>query len=163
MGIKVGAIFDEVEIGQEIPTVEKGPMTTAHIMRWSAAMENWHRIHYDWKYATQHDGLPDVMVNGSWKQHVMIQLLSDWAGDTGWAWKVGFQFRGMNVPGDTLTAWGRVTGKEERGRFGVVDLEIGLRNQKGEEGTPGTARVVLPRRGGPPVPYPFDPVVLDAA
>jgi len=44
-----------------------------------------------------------------------------------------------------------------------VDLEIGLRNQKGEEGTLGTARVVLPRRGGPPVPYPFDPAVLDAA
>ena len=66
-GIKEGAIFDDIEIGQDIPTVEKGPMTTAHIMRWSAAMENWHRIHYDWKYATQHDGLPDVMVNGSWR------------------------------------------------------------------------------------------------
>jgi acyl dehydratase len=158
-----GAIFDDVEVGQEIPTLVKGPMTTAHIMRWSAAMENWHRIHYDWKYATEHDGLPDVMVNGSWKQHVMIQLLTDWAGDTGWPWKVGFQFRGMNVPGDTLTAWGRVTAKEERGRYGVVDLEIGLRSQKGEESTPGTARVVLPRRGGPPVPYPFDPAVLGTA
>lgn len=158
-----GAVFDDVEIGQEIPPLVKGPMTTAHIMRWSAAMENWHRIHYDWKYATEHDGLPDIMVNGSWKQHVMIQLLSDWAGDRGWAWKVAFQFRGMNVPGDTLTAWGRVTGKERRGRWGVVDLEIGMKDQNGNEGTPGTARIVLPLRDGPPVPYPFDPAVLDAA
>ncbi len=155
-----GAVFDDVEIGQEIPELMKGPMTTAHIMRWSAAMENWHRIHYDWKYATGHDKLPDVMVNGSWKQHVMIQLLADWAGDTGWAWKVAFQFRGMNVPGDTLTAWGRVTAKEPRADWGVVDLEIGLRDQDGKESTPGTARVVLPRRGGPPVPYPFDPAIL---
>jgi acyl dehydratase len=67
----------------------------------------------------------------------------------------------MNVPGDTLTAWGRVTGKEVRGNWGVVDLEIGLVDQDGKESTPGTARVVLPRRGGPPVPYPFDPAILD--
>lgn len=157
-----GPVFEDVEVGQDIPSLVKGPMTTAHIMRWSAAMENWHRIHYDWKYATGNDGLPDVLVNGSWKQHVVIQLVNDWAGETGWAWKVSFQFRGMNVPGDTLTAWGRVTAKEERGGYGVVDLEIGLRSQKGEESTPGTARVVLPRRGGPPVPYPFDPAVLGA-
>ena len=47
-------------------------------MRWSAATENWHPLHFDWKYATEHDGLPDVLVSGSWKQHVLIQLLSDW-------------------------------------------------------------------------------------
>ena len=156
-------VFEDVLIGQEIPVVVKGPMTTAHVMRWSASMENWHRIHYDWRYATEHDKLPDVMVNGSWKQHVMVQLLTDWVGETGWLWKISFQFRGMNVPGDTLTAWGRVVGKEERGLYGVVDLEIGLKNQKGDEGTPGTARVVLRRRNGPSVPYPFDPGALGVA
>lgn len=40
-------VFEDVLIGQEIPVVVKGPMTTAHVMRWSASMENWHRIHYD--------------------------------------------------------------------------------------------------------------------
>jgi len=152
--------FDDVAEGAEIPTVVKGPMSTAHIMRWSAAMENWHRIHYDWRYATVHDRLPDVMVNGSWKQHVVIQLLTDWVKESGWTWKLAFQFRAMNVPGDTLTAWGRITGKEERGRYGLVHLDVGLRNQDGVESTPGRATVVLPRRGGPAVPYPFDPAVL---
>ncbi len=153
--------FEDVEVGDAIPEVVKGPMTTAHIMRWSAAMENWHRIHYDWRYATGHDKLPDVVVNGSWKQHVMIQLVAGWAGEAGWPWKLRFQFRAMNVPGETLTAWGRVRAKTARGAYGVVELEIGLRNEKGEEGTPGTATVVLPRRNGPPVPYPFDPRVLE--
>ena len=152
--------FEDVEQGAEIPRVVKGPMSTAHIMRWSAAMENWHRIHYDWRYATVHDRLPDVMVNGSWKQHVVIQLLTDWVKESGWTWKLAFQFRAMNVPGDTLTAWGRITGKEERGRYGLVHLDVGLRNQDGVESTPGRATVVLPRRGGPAVPYPFDPAVL---
>ena len=153
-------LFEDIEVGDQVPTISKGPMSTAHIMRWSAAMENWHRIHYDKEYATQHDGLPDVLVNGSWKQHVLIQLLTDWVGETGWLWRMKFQYRGMNVPGETLTAWGRVTGKEERNGLGLVEVEIGLRNEDGGEGSPGTATVVVPLRGGRPVPYPFDPRVL---
>jgi acyl dehydratase len=152
--------FDDVLAGQQLPTISKGPMSTAHIMRWSASMENWHRIHYDWHYATGHDKLPNVLVNGSWKQHVLVQLLTDWAGETGWLWKMNFQYRGMNVPGDTLTAWGRVTGKEVRGDLGLVSVEMGLKDQKGAESSPGTATVVLPQRGGRPVPYPFDPAIL---
>ncbi len=158
-----GIYFEDVSVGQDIPNLLKGPMSTAHLVRWCAAMENWHLIHFDWKYATGHDMLPDVMVNGTWKQNVMIQLLTDWVGESGWLWKINFQFRGMNVPGDLLTAWGRVGAVESRGDYGVVRLDIGLRNQKGEEGTPGSATVVLPRRGGPAVPYPFDPACLGPA
>lgn len=155
--------FEDVRIGQDIPSLVKGPMSTAHLVRWCAAMENWHLIHYDWKYATEHDKLPDVMVNGTWKQNVMIQLLNEWVGESGWLWKINFQFRGMNVPGDKLTAWGRVVAAEPRGAYGVVQLETGLRNQHDVEGTPRHATVVLPRRGGPAVPYPFDPACLAAA
>jgi acyl dehydratase len=153
--------FEDIQAGDHVPPVSKGPMSTAHVMRWSAAMENWHRIHYDKEYATQHDGLPDVLVNGSWKQHVLVQLLTDWVGETGWLLRMKFQYRGMNVPGDTLTAWGRVTGKEERNGLGLVNVEIGLKNQEGVEGSPGTATVVVPLRQGRPVPYPFDPRILE--
>ncbi len=147
--------FDEVQVGQELPPVVKGPMTTAHIMRWSASMENWHRIHYDKVYAMEHDKLPNVVVNGSWKQHILMQLVKDWAGLNGWAWKVGFQYRDMDLPGDVITAWGKVTKTYEKGDLGVVELEIGLTNSRNVESTKGTAVVVLPKRGGPPVPYPF--------
>lgn len=152
--------FEDFEIGQDIPALSKGPLTPAHVMRWSSAMENWHRIHYDRQFAAEHDGLPNVVVNGSWKQHVLIQLVTDWVGEVGWVWKVSFQFRGMNVPGETLTAWGRIAGKEERGAYGIVTVDIGLKDDRGEEGTPGTAVTVWPLAGGPPVPYPFDPRAL---
>ena len=152
--------FEDVNVGDEIPRLVKGPMSPAHIMRWSAASENWHRIHYDEKYAMEHDGLPGVVVNGSFKQHVLIQLLTDWVGEEGWLWKVGFQFRGMNIAGETLKAWGRVKDKRLAGQYGVVTLEVGLVNDKDAEGTPGTATVVLPTRGGPAVPYPFDPALV---
>lgn len=156
-------VFEDVVEGADIPQIVKGPMSVGHIMRWSAAMENWHRIHFDWRYATKHDGLPDVLVNGSWKQHVLAQLLTDWVGEYGWVWRMKFQYRGMNVPGDTLTAWGRVTGTERSGDYGIAHLDIGMKDQNGVEGSPGTATVVLPLRGGPAVPYPFDASVLKRA
>jgi acyl dehydratase len=155
-------LFDDLTVGTSLQDLVIGPISPAHIVRWSAAMENWHRIHYDWRYATEHDRLPDVVVNGSWKQHILTRLLNDWVAPDGWLWKMAFQFRGMNVPGDTLTAWGRVTGLESRGKWGIAELDIGLRTQTGMEGTPGKATVVLPKRGGPPVPYPFNPALLGA-
>ncbi|ORE94062.1 hypothetical protein ATO13_08311 [Stappia sp. 22II-S9-Z10] len=156
-------LFDSINVGDSITPLVKGPMTTAHIMRWSSAIENWHRIHYDRTYAQEHDKLPDVMVNGSWKQHVLIQLVSDWAGEDGWVVEIDFQFRGMDVPGNTLTAFGTVTETRDCGAYGLVMLEIGLKNETGQNGTPGTASVLLPKAGGPPVPYPLDPAILAGA
>lgn len=153
--------FEDIKIGDELPPLTKGPLHATHVMRWSAATENWHPLHFDWKYATQHDGLPDVLVSGSWKQHVLIQLLTGWIGETGWLLHFKVQLRGMNVPGDTLTAWGHVTGAQERNGFGVITVEVGLRDQNGNETAPGNGTVVLPLHGGKDVPYPFDPALLD--
>ena len=152
--------IEDIAVGDALPPLVKGPITTAHLVRWAAATENWHRIHFDWRYATAHDGLPDVVVNGSWKQHVLMQLVTDWVGEAGWLWRIGFQFRAMNVPGETLTAWGRVTAIAARGDYGLATLDVGLVNERGDESTPGTAVTVWPTREGPAVPYPFDPRVL---
>jgi len=147
--------FEDVAAGDELPPLVRGPITTAHVMRWSAAIENWHRIHYDQPFATGHDELPALLINGTWKQHFLVQLVRGWAEPSGWLAKITMSFRGMDLVGDTLTAWGRVTETEERDGLGIVACEIGIRNQRGEDTTPGTATVVLPLRDGPAVPYPF--------
>jgi acyl dehydratase len=156
-----GPVFDDVAVGQEIGPLFKGPLTTAHLMRWSAAMENWHKIHYDLPFATGHDKLPGLLINGSLKQQFIVQLLKDWAGERGWVWKVRFQFRAMNLVGEKLAIWGKVTGTRQAEaagvRFGIVDVDLGIRNEAGLESTPGSASVALPFRGGPELPYPFQP------
>jgi hypothetical protein len=38
-----------------------------------------------------------------------------------------------------------------------VNLSIGIRNEDGDESIRGSAVVALPYRGGPAVPYPFQP------
>ena len=148
--------YDDVSEGMELPKYIYGP-TPTHLFRWSAAIENWHRIHYDLDFAINHDRLPSILVQGSWKQSVVPQYLKDWTLPGGWPWKANFEHRAMLVPGDVLIMWGRVTGKNEKGGMGFIDLEIGMKTQDGTESMPGTATVVLPIRGGKSIPYPFVP------
>ena len=126
-------------------------------MRWSAAMENWHKIHYDLPFATGHDKLPGLLINGSLKQQLIAQLLKDWAGPTGWVWKARFQFRAMNLVGERLEIWARITATERRSAYGLVEMELGSRHDQGGVSTPGSATIALPFRNGPPLPYPFVP------
>jgi hydroxyacyl-ACP dehydratase HTD2-like protein with hotdog domain len=149
--------FESVNVGDALPPLAKGPLTSAHLMRWSAAMENWHKIHYDQPYAVGHDKLPGLMVNGSLKQQFILTHLKNWAGLEGWVWKVRFQFRAMDVAGTTLRCWAEVVKKTRLDDFGIVELKLGIKNEADRESTPGTALIALPFRGGKPVPYPFVP------
>ena len=155
--------FEDLSVGQAIEPLQHGPMLPPHLMRWSASIENWHRIHYDVPFATEHDGLPGLLINGSWKQHFVLQLLRRWVGTDGWVWKVDFQFRGMNVVGETLTAWAEIARLTDCGDYGLVELRTGILNEDRVESTPGTALVVVPKAGGPAVPYDRMAVLDDLA
>jgi len=150
------ARWNELAPGTRAHTIDKGRITTAHIMRWSAAVENWHRIHYDYRFATEHDKLPDVLINGSWKQHVLVQLVKDALGPEGWVWKIRFRYKKMDVAGDSIRASAEVVEKQEIDGLGFVTLRVVLTNQNGEVSTAGFAIGVLPLPGGPKVPYPFE-------
>lgn len=147
--------WEDVLEDQQLPDYSIGPITTTHIFRWSAAIENWHRIHYDKDFAVGHDQLPDVLMQGSWKQSIIPQYLKDWVLPEGWVWKASFQHRAMLVPGDLLTVWGRVVRKYEAADLGYIDLEVGIKNQSNTESCPGFATVLLPFKDGRKVPYPF--------
>lgn len=148
-------VFEDIAVGSTLSVLDKGRITTAHIMRWSAAVENFHRIHYDYRFATGHDNLPDVLINGSWKQHVLVQLVKDGLGRGGWLWKIRFRYRKMDVANDSIRARATVVSKQVAGGFGFVVLEVVLTDQEDRVSTAGHAIGVLPVAGGPPVPYPF--------
>jgi len=147
--------WNEIAVGARAGALDKGPVTTAHIMRWSAAVENWHRIHYDYRFATVHDKLPDVLINGSWKQHVLVQLAKDALGPDGWLWKIKFRYKRMDVAGEPIRGHAEVVAKQEIGGFGFVTLRMVLTSANDEISTAGFAIGVLPLPGGPKVPYPF--------
>lgn len=148
--------YQDVHVGMELPKYVY-QLTPAHLMRWSAAIEDWNPIHYDLDFAVNHDRLPGISVQRSWKRSVVPQFLKDWALPGGWLWKASCQHRTLSMPGDLLIVWGTVTGVQEIQQIGLVELETGMKNRYGTESMPGTATVVLPLRGGPPIPYPFVP------
>ncbi|MET3794722.1 acyl dehydratase [Aquamicrobium terrae] len=155
--------FEDVQEGNPLPDLTFGPLTAPILMRWSAAIENWHRIHYDRPFAIQHDHLPDLLVNGTLKQQFIMQALRRSAGVRGWVWKARFQFRGMNLVGETLRVWSNPAQKRELGDYGLVALDIGILNDEDVETTPGRAVVALPYRDreAAGVPYPFTPPDID--
>jgi hydroxyacyl-ACP dehydratase HTD2-like protein with hotdog domain len=138
--------FEEIKVGDEIPSVVRGRMTTAHLVRWASANGNYARIHWELPYAMLRQGLPNVVVNGSLKNEYIYILLQRFAGEAGWVRKMYVEHRGMDHPGDTLTIFGKVTEKTERDGFGHVKCEIGLKNDRGQT-TQGWAEVVVPKRG----------------
>jgi acyl dehydratase len=88
---------------------------------------------------------------------MLIQMMTDWAGDEGWLKRISTQFKGMDYPrpmkslaepgeGDTLTCKGKVTAKSEKDGEHLVECEISLENSKGEVTTSGTATVILPSK-----------------
>ena len=139
--------FEDVTVGDELPPVVKGPITTTHLVRWAAANGNYARIHWDLPFAQLRQGLTNVVVNGSLKNQYLGELLVRFAGEEGWFKRYQVQHRGMDYPGDVLTAQGAVTSKREVGDFGYVDCQVGLRNNRGELTVSGQATVVLPKRG----------------
>ena len=94
-----------------------------------------------------HQGLPNVVVNGSLKNQYLGQLLLDFAGEEGWFKRFYVQHRGMDFPGDTLTIFGTVTDTREGDGYGYVDCQVALQNDRGGQTASGTATVLLPKRG----------------
>jgi hypothetical protein len=72
--------------------------------------------------------------------------MTDFAGTEGWLRKLSVQYRGMDQPGHTVTAKGKVTKKRVDGNDHVVECDIWLENDKGEKTTPGSATVILPSK-----------------
>ena len=139
--------FEDIEVGQELPALEKNP-TTQQLVKYAGASGDFYQIHYDKDFAMANK-LPGVILHGALKNAFLGQLMTDFAGQQGWLKKLSIQYRGMDVPGVRLLCKGKVTKKYVEGDEHLVECEIWVENAKGEKTTPGSALVVLPSRGAP--------------
>ena len=137
--------FENVSVGMELEQVVKGPLTTSHLVRWAAANGNYARIHWDLPFAQIHQGLSNVVVNGSLKNQYLGQLMIKLAGPEGWFKRFYVEHRGMDYPGDIITASGTVTAARDVGGYGHVDCDVNLTNNRGDQTATGRATVVLPK------------------
>ncbi len=142
-----GQVFwEDVSEGSEIPALVKNP-TTRQLVQYAGASGDFYEIHYDKDFA-ESTGLPGVIIHGALKNAFLGQLVTDWAGPSGVVKRLTCQYRGMDVPGEPITARGTVSRVYQENGENLVECQIWLENPRGENTTPGSATVALPSRQG---------------
>ena len=136
--------WEDVSEGMEMPPLVKNP-TTQQLVRYAGASGDFYQIHYDKDFA-QGNQLDGVTRHGALKNAFLGQFMTEWMGPLGALKRLACQYRGMDFPGNAITAKGRVLRAYKSEGQNLVDCEIWLENPEGQRTTPGSATVALPIR-----------------
>ena len=165
--------WDEVQEGEELPEIVRGPLSLMDTMGFLVGSGRGHTHGVIFKNAVKHPGhffrnpeagggieytgighhrestakdvgVPGVYDYGPQRSSWMASLVTNWMGDAGFLKRIRTQMRGFNIMGDCTWARGKVTRKYVKDGYALVDIEIRGENQRGELTTPGLATVLLP-------------------
>ncbi len=130
---------------ETIPPLVKEP-TTTQLFLFSAATWNAHRIHYD-RPSAEAEGYPDVIVQAHLHASFVAEAVMRAIGNRGRVVRLGWQNRGIAVPGDRLVCSGRATGATRADDGIHIDYELEERNQRNELCLAAWSTVVVPETG----------------
>ncbi len=136
--------YEDIAAGSEITPLVKQP-TTRQLVMWAGASGDYNPIHYDKDFA-QSQGLPGVIVHGQLIFSFLGQLMTDWIGEQGSLRKLTCSYKGMNFPGETVTAKGKVIKKYVEDGEHRVECNIWAENPEGEKTASGMAIAIMPSR-----------------
>jgi acyl dehydratase len=131
--------YDDVEVGDEAPTLEH-ELTRTDLVRYAGASGDFNPMHHD-EIAAQGAGLPSVFGHGMFSMGLLGKAVTDYVG-IGNLQRYQVRFTKQTWPGETLASKVVVTGKREEGGERLVDLEVTLANQDGEVKLMGQAVAV---------------------
>ncbi|MBF5004866.1 FAS1-like dehydratase domain-containing protein [Diaphorobacter caeni] len=167
--------WEEVEVGEELPTIARGPLSLMDTMGFLVGCGRGHTHGVVLQAAVKHPGhffrnpeagggveytgighhresvakevgVPGTYDYGPQRSSWMCTLVTNWMGDAGVLKRVRSEMRRFNIVGDTTFCKGKVVRKYVKDKTGLVDIEIQAVNQRGELTTPGIATVALPSR-----------------
>jgi acyl dehydratase len=168
--------FEDVLVGEKLPTVAKGPMTVTGFI---AFAQGWGGLYIranklNWKQITRHPGLgipnrfgiPDCPERVHWDPEMaalvgapgvydygpercswLTHHITNWMGDDGFLVNAQSKIRRHNPEGDMLFIDGVVKAKRVDGTRHLIEIEQKAENQDGELSVLGSAVVELPARG----------------
>lgn len=143
---RVVRYFESVHVGEQLPPLKK-EVNLARMMAYGAATWDFIRIHYDADYARDR-GFEAPFVDGQMLGAFLSQQVQDWAGPRAFLRKLGFRFKVMVLPGDSVTSYGVVTAKYIDEAEALVECALWIENQKGERVVePANALVRFPQQG----------------
>jgi len=139
--------FEDVNVGDSLPALRKGPVTHTDLVKYSGASGDFNPLHTVPEFATQQAGLPGLIAHGMLSMAYAGQLVTDWIGPMGAVKRLKAQFRAMTFLGDAVTCEGRVTDKRQTKEGNLVDVDIALSAGPDARKTIiGNATVALPTR-----------------
>lgn len=103
------------------------------------------RVHWDSEWATA-IGNPRAYDYGVLRECWIHHFLTDWVGDGGFVLRQHDEIRKFNYQGDIQYLTGKVDGKRQEDGMMLVDLEIEVRNQRGDTTAQADATTSLPSR-----------------
>jgi acyl dehydratase len=136
----------DVKEGAELPVLEKEvkPVT---VVLGAMASRDWRPQHHDYKFATENNGLDDIIMNTPNLAAWFERYLTDWTGPKGRLGRIKFRMKDSVYPGETMRFTGTVTGIEtaigEAGDVGWVDVAIEL-SAGGKSCVGCEARIAVP-------------------
>jgi len=131
--------FDQIAIGEQLPSLTKPPITRTTLAYFCGASNDHNPVHVDSDFARA-AGADDVFVHGMLNMAYMGQLLTGWVPQTAII-SFGVKFGAIVYVGDTITCHGEVIDKAEND--GVYTLKLKLRavDQNGESKLTGDAQI----------------------
>jgi acyl dehydratase len=139
-------VFEDIQVGDELPPIERPPLTITQLVLYCGAVGVFDPIHFDQPAAVA-SGFPDIIANGSLRVAFLSQILTSWALPAGWVERLQVRHQGMLLRGDPVTTRGRVTRTWAEGDVGKVECEVWSETPRAGRTDVGTAVVRVPLRG----------------
>ncbi|HKF39398.1 MAG TPA: MaoC/PaaZ C-terminal domain-containing protein [Ktedonobacteraceae bacterium] len=136
--------YEDVQVGDELPTLVKGPVTHLQLVRYAGASGDFNPLHTDPKIG-EALGIGGIIAHGMLIMGFVGQLLSDYVGPTALR-KFGVRFKGMTRIGDEISCTGTITEKYEADGEARIAGKLQAADQNGDVKVTGTFVAVLPRR-----------------
>lgn len=136
--------FEEVTVGDEIPTLVVERVTRTDLVRYAGASGDFNPIHHDQTFA-EAAGLPTVFGHGMLTAGFVGRCVTDYVGRQNLR-RFRVRFATRIWPGDSVTCRGRVTKKFTSDGAQLIEGEVEALNQKGEIAIEGSFVAELPSR-----------------
>jgi len=136
--------FEEVVVGQSLPTLIKHP-TPRQLVMWAGASGEFSEMHYDKDFALS-KGFPGIIVHGMLMTSFLAQLITDWMGEWGTLKRIKTTNRQFVLVDQDIICKGEVSNKYVQGSEHYVECELWAGNKAGEKCVTATALLTLLER-----------------
>jgi acyl dehydratase len=141
----VKVYFDDVAVGDSIPSLTTASITETQLVRYAGASGDFNPIHTV-PHLAEAAGLGGVIAQGMLVMGLVGRAITAWIGVAPLR-QFGVRFTGMTRPGQTITVTGKVIEKLVINGEHCIRCEVAAADQDGQSKVQGSFVAALPVRG----------------